>query len=223
MEQDLWTRYRHGDQDAGNSLAVKYLPAARQLARMYASRWPVDPDVLFSAALFGLAKAMRRFEPDRGLRFMTYATKVMTGRIGDDVRRIDHLGRRHRRQVVQTRRSVQELAQELGRHPNQADLHAAGVDQVEAPGIVRLSQGDDLKQAERGPGSPSEAAEAIEALAGVTPRERKMLVLRFVCGLPLAEIGKEFGVGTAAVSQSLTRILRRLRDQGEQTKEALLP
>ena len=53
----------------------------------------VSEEELFSAGLFGLMKACRSYDPDRGAEFKTYAYHRIRGAIGDELRRLDYLPR----------------------------------------------------------------------------------------------------------------------------------
>ena len=217
QERELWLRYRRGDQVAGNVLAAKYLPAARRLAAQFASGRPVDWQSAFSGALLGLAEALHKYDPDRGYKFSALAQQVITGRIRDEARSEDRLARRHRLAIRQAQRAAELLAHELGHQPTREELTAAGVDLVDAPKIESIDADPFDGPRARARRNPS----AFEEITGLTARERDLLVLRFVCGLDQAEIAERFGVSRSAVSQSLLRLLARLRTRGERIREAL--
>lgn len=71
-ELDLARRYRAGDQRAGDQLVRSHLRAVVKQARRYAG-YGIYLSELIGEGTVGLLEALRRFEPERGLRFLTYA------------------------------------------------------------------------------------------------------------------------------------------------------
>src|SRR5829696_3014960 len=96
-DNELLLRYhRHGDLDAREELAARFVPVARDLASRY--RHTNEPlEDLVQVACLGLMKAIDRFEPGRGSRFMSYAVPTMVGELKrhfrDKARALTHHGR----------------------------------------------------------------------------------------------------------------------------------
>src|SRR5829696_7204228 len=80
-DNELLLRYhRHGDLDAREELAARFVPVARDLASRYRNTNEPLED-LVQVACLGLMKAIDRFEPGRGSRFMSYAVPTMVGEL----------------------------------------------------------------------------------------------------------------------------------------------
>ena len=72
-ELALAVRARAGDREAEARLIIEHLIPAYSLVNRYVHRWGVPKEDLEQEAALGLLTAVRRFEPDRGVRFLTYA------------------------------------------------------------------------------------------------------------------------------------------------------
>jgi RNA polymerase sigma factor (sigma-70 family) len=106
---EAWAAYREDDdQDALDYLVRKYAPLAGYLAQRALVRAPEHQEAseILAFAQDGLLDALRKFDPDQGAKFETYATRRIAGEIVDGLRRKDPLGRTARRQV----KTVEETA-----------------------------------------------------------------------------------------------------------------
>ncbi len=214
-----------------------HLPLVRHLARRYSDRGePLDD--LVQVGTIGLLKAVDRYDPERGVPFSAFAVPTVLGEI-----------RRHFRDrgwAVRVPRRLQELSraladartaltQELGRAPTVAELaERAQVDEDavlegmesagayttvpldtgegEAPGTWLATDDDGLRGVE-----DREALRPL--LARLPPRERRIIVLRFVRGMSQSQIAEEVGISQMHVSRLLARTLASMRDElGEGTQ-----
>jgi RNA polymerase sigma-B factor len=220
---------------AGEVLARRYAWIVRSAVARYAGRGETRAD-LEQVGLLGLVKAMRGFDPARGVPFPAYAVPTVTGEI-----------RRHfrdRRRLVQIPRAVQDLqlllngardslTQQLGREPERAELaevvgsSPAAVDAaLGAFGLFTpLSLDEPLP-----PGRPVRARRDLfgvddthlervldlvvlePLIADLAEQDRRILAMRFYDDLPQARIGAALGVSQMQVSRSLARTLAHLRD-----------
>ena len=222
-------RRRYEDEIICLNLAV-----ACDCARRYRGRG-VATDDLDQVACLGLVKAVRGFDPARGHDFLSFAVPTIRGELRRHFR--DHGW------VLRPPRSIQELqtriiaaegdlCQELGRSPRPTDLaRHLGVDlelvldALAANGCfaptsldVAPADGDEGLLDRLGGLDPAfETAEArvtlVAVLRGLTPRERRILELRFFGDHTQAEIGADLGVTQMQVSRLLNRILGRLRER----------
>jgi len=86
-ERDLATRWRdHGDDAALHRLVTAYMRLAVSTAAKYRRYGATMPDLIQEANI-GLMKAASRFDPDRGVRFSTYAIWWIKASIQDYVMR----------------------------------------------------------------------------------------------------------------------------------------
>jgi RNA polymerase sigma-B factor len=108
-------------------LVVSYRPLACSLARRYHVGSHVDPD-LEQAAYEGLVKAIRRFEPDRGTPFTTFAVPTILGEVRRYLRDTvwpAHVPRKVQERVRAVRRTAEAFGATHGRSPSVAELAAA--------------------------------------------------------------------------------------------------
>ena len=189
----------------------------------------------------GLIKAAEKFDCDRGFRFSTYATwwirQAITRAIADQARTI-----RIPVHMVETINKVirvsRQLLQELGHDPSPEEIAAEMNMPVErVREILKIAQepvsletpigeeedshlGDFIP--DEAASEPSEAAsftllkeQLVDVLSTLTPREEKVLKLRF--GIEdgrtrtLEEVGKEFNVTRERIRQIEAKALRKLR------------
>ena len=222
-------RQGHQDEIVRLNMAV-----ARDCARRYRGRG-VATDDLEQVAYVGLVKAVRGFDPDRGFDFLAFAVPTVRGELRRHFRDLGWALRPPRSiQELQTRilAAESDLAQELGRSPRPSDfarhldvdlehvVDALGASGCFAPTSLDLPTGDGdaaLGDQLGGLDPGFETAEARVTLAavmrGLTPRERRILELRFFGGRTQAEIGADIGVTQMQVSRLLNRILARMRDK----------
>jgi RNA polymerase sigma-B factor len=222
-------RKRHLDEIVRLNMTV-----ASDCARRYRGRG-VASDDLDQVAYLGLVKAVRGFDPGRGHDFLAFAVPTIRGELRRHFRDLGWALRPPRSiQELQTRILAAEgdLAQELGRSPRPSDfarhldvdlehvLDALGANGCFAPASLDVPAGDgDAVLGDRlgGLDPGFDTAEARVTLAavmrGLTPRERRILELRFFGGQTQAEIGADIGVTQMQVSRLLNRILGRLRER----------
>ncbi|MFL5827956.1 MAG: sigma-70 family RNA polymerase sigma factor [Thermoleophilaceae bacterium] len=199
-----------------------HLRAVKSLASKAPARSSMDREELVGYGLLGLASAARRFDGSQGVKFETFAHYRVSGAILDGLRALDPLSRRDRRRVkadgdvpavaaLRQRAQVTPLPWEHedqhGRSEGEAGLTLAEV-------VADPNSPDPAEEAER-----AELQEQVaEALTRLTWRERRLIHLRFECGLNLAEVGEELGVSESRVSQlqrsTLESLAELLRDDG---------
>jgi RNA polymerase sigma factor for flagellar operon FliA len=128
-QRKLWRRYArsgHGSR-MENSLVEEYLPLVKTVVGRLALTLPshVNSDDLYSAGLVGLLNAMRRFNPDNGTSFETYARVRIRGAIFDELRRLDWVPRSVHEKAKKFEKTMQELTQRTGAIPNDAAMAKA--------------------------------------------------------------------------------------------------
>lgn len=217
-------------------LMAAYAGFARSLARRFPSRRERSED-LVQVALIGLFQALDRFDPDRGVPFLVFASSTITGELKRHVR--DHTWvmrtpRRLQEDYLQVLRAAEELTHTRGRSPTVAEiagqtalseegvLEAMEVGHSDRPLSLDAPTGDGTEPlaTQLGRVDPGFAAverrELVSALVASLPeRERRILHLRFAEDLTQSEIATCLGVSQMHVSRILARTLARLRTWAE--------
>ena len=125
--RDLWRRYKEeGDLAARERLVVAYSPMVKFVAGRLGAGLPshVDDADLISYGLMGLIGAIERFEPERGIKFETFAMTRIRGSIIDELRSLDWVPRSVRSRAREIEAAQTKLAHELQRAPTEAELAA---------------------------------------------------------------------------------------------------
>lgn len=221
--QILVRRYRQGDEEAGRELADTVRPLISALAgRMILEPAGSEEDYCQSG-MIGLLKAARRFKPDAGVKFITFAVPWIRGEMLQN--------RRNNHSPLKVSRSLKEqagllgyhrerLAQTLGREPTVADLSKAmGVDPEEITLIMEstmplVSLGEEMPASREGMWEEEELVDHLslqEGMMKLTPLDRKVIFLRYYRELSQAEIGRILSLTQRQVSRLEKRILRQLR------------
>lgn len=217
------------------------MPVAVDATRRFRSRGIATED-LEQVAYLGLVKAVRGFDPERGHDFLSFAIPTIRGEVRRHFRDLGWTVRPPRSiQETQTKiiASEPELYQLLGRAPRPSDIARhldldieVVIDALGASGCFAPASLDAPTHADAealgprigftDPGFDHAEARAMlmPVLAGLTPRERKIVEMRFFRGCTQSEIGKEIGVTQMQVSRLLSRLLARLRDELDLEKVA---
>ena len=103
------------------------LPLTQAIAARFAGRG-VELEDLKQVAALALVEALQRFEPDRGLRFTTFVTPTITGKVRNYIRDRAQLLRSPRglrEQGIKMDRANEQLTQSLRREPSVQELAEA--------------------------------------------------------------------------------------------------
>ena len=241
--QVLWREYaKTKDQALRDRLILTYAPLVKYVAGRLGSGLPahVDENDLVSYGLLGLIGAIERFDPDRDIKFETYAIARIKGSIIDELRAMDWVPRSVRSRARDIERAIGELEARLGRAPTDEEIAGKlGVSQDElADSLTDISRssiaaldelwtvsstgGDqialiDTIEDTQGPEPQSALAETemkeaiAEAIARLPEREKLVVTLYYYEELTLREIGEVLGVTESRVSQLHTKAVLRLK------------
>src|SRR5919112_2043839 len=123
--KDLWRQYkRDGDARARERLVVAYSPLVKYVSGRMASGLPahVEEADLISYGLVGLISAIQRFEPEREIKFETYAITRIKGAIIDELRSLDWVPRSVRSRAREIERANSKLEHQLQRAPTDEEM-----------------------------------------------------------------------------------------------------
>ncbi|HET9772481.1 MAG TPA: sigma-70 family RNA polymerase sigma factor [Acidimicrobiia bacterium] len=203
---------------------------ALRLARGFPTRREETAD-LVQVARIGLILALDRFDPNRGRPFSVFARATIVGELKRHLRdrawpvRVSRTLKEHSLIVG---RVGDDLTQELRRAPDPGEIaERAGLTERDVRDVMVLSSATlftrlDDRGAAGGPARDIPAEDPAFArvetertlsavLAGLPPRQRATLQLRFELGLSQADIADRLGVTQMSVSRGLQRVLTGLR------------
>src|SRR5207248_11360746 len=124
--QTLWRSFRanKGDKALRDRLILTYAPLVKYVAGRLGSGLPahVDEGDLVSYGLLGLIGAIERFDPERDVKFETYAISRIRGSIIDELRAMDWVPRSIRARARDIERAIAELEARLGRAPTAEEI-----------------------------------------------------------------------------------------------------
>ena len=220
------------DPEARDALARRFLPLAEHLARRFGGRGQAHDDLVQVASL-GLLHALDRFDPERGVQFATFATATIVGELKRHFRDRGwgvRVPRSLQEATMQVNRVTGELWQTLGRAPTVADIaaetgladeqvlealeasHAYANASLDAPvGESGAAAGDLIGDDDPRFNVSEEWLAMTPALRALSPRERRILYLRFFEDKTQTEIAEDVGVSQMHVSRLLSQSLEQLR------------
>ena len=208
----------------------------RFIARRFANRGEPLEDIE-QVGFLGLIQAIERFDPSLENEFSTFATPTIMGEIRRHFRDRSwsiRVPRRLQENYTRAMRAQEQLSQELGRQPSVAEIAARlGLETDEVLAALEVSPAqhtvsldatrpgrDEEEGSELGErlGQEDDNLERVEmkalidqAMAHLSPRERQIMLLRFVDQLPQTEVAKRLGISQMHVSRLQRAALERMR------------
>ncbi|MFN8558723.1 MAG: FliA/WhiG family RNA polymerase sigma factor [Dehalococcoidia bacterium] len=235
---DAWTRYLEtGDPASRDHLILQHTPLVKYVIGRLAIHLPqvLEFEDLLGYGTLGLIQAFERFDPNRGVKFESFAVMRIRGAILDALRSLRGLPQSVTDKAKRMQRTAIELENTLGRPPTDDELASAlsisteqlnqqmvdaswvtvSLDNIldnQADGDVRAltshrSEDDVATMVER----REMVAELAEALKTLTDRERLILNLYYHDELTMREIGQVLEVSEGRVCQLHARALHKLR------------
>ena len=240
---EAWDEYKStGSARSRDALILHFSPLVKYVAGRVAVGLPanIEQADLISYGIFGLIDAIDKYEPERGIKFETYAISRIRGAIIDELRAIDWVPRSVRFKAREVEKAYTNLENKLKRPPSDAeiaeemgvsldDLHTIYT-QLSSVSLVALDElmtvegekGDRLSLVETledtKATSPSDAFETeemkgilTEAINRLPEREKIVVTLYYYEGLTLAQIGQVLGVTESRICQMHTKAVLALR------------
>ena len=221
-----------------DALIQETLPLIKHIAHRVATRLPSNIEMrdLINAGVLGLMDAIEKFEPERNVKFKTYAEVRIRGAILDSLRDLDWAPRSLRKKSKDLERIYSDLSQKLGRPATDEEVSEAMgedidsfhalVDQLHGLTIgsfENLNDSDDSENyinyypddGSNDPYAKFESSELTrllaEAIEELPEKERLVLSLYYYEEFTMKEIGALLGVNESRVSQLHTKATLRLR------------
>jgi RNA polymerase sigma factor FliA len=238
----LWRRYKQNNKlkAVRETLILHYL----HLVRYVVSRLPVSlpssiaPEDLNSFGTIGLMEAVERFDPERGLKFETYAVTRIRGAIIDQLRLQDWVPRGVRKRSKTLSETMAKLEEKLARPATNEELATelnlplAKIAQMRAESSNLVLSLDDsfggdgegnsfslmdtvMDKNSPDPQGEMEAEELrkklADAIASLPEREKLLIALYYHENMTLKEIGEVISVSESRVCQLHAQAITRLR------------
>lgn len=241
-EGELWAEYRKTKSVALRDKFIRqYMPLVKYVAGKIAVGMPgsVEFDDLVGFGQFGLLDAIEKFDPDKNVKFKTYAVTRIRGAIFDELRQLDWVPRSVRQKSREIEDSIVDLEAKLGRSASDAEIakhmgvseeeYQQTIMKVSGTSILSLNDvwysgndndhmsiGDSIESpSSMNPDVVVEREEIrkviIEAINELPEKEKMVIVLYYHEDLTFKEIGQVLEVSESRISQLHTKANLRLR------------
>lgn len=235
-KKNLMKRVRDGDEEARQEMICGNLRLVLSIVQRFAGR-KENPDDLFQVGCIGLIKAVDNFDVDKEVMFSTYAVPMIIGEIRRYLRdsAAVRISRSVRDLAYKSLQARDELAAELNRDPTSDEIAArigstreqvasameAIVEPISLYEPVFSDNGDSLYVIDQLSDTSRDSTDESwlenialrEAVKTLTPREQKIIALRYYKDKTQMEIAAEIGISQAQVSRLEKGALERIRKQ----------
>ena len=212
-----------------NSLAENNLGLVHLCANRLRNKG-IEYDDLYGAGCIGLLKASKAFDPDRGVRFSTYAVPVILG----EIKRLFRDGG-----TIKVSRSLKELSMHITRHREQFILSEGREPTIEElcllsgqtsetviealnvslPPLSLTESNDDSDNSEFD--IPTESPDSSitdklslrQVMSDLEPNDRQLIYLRYFENKTQVETAKVLGMTQVQVSRREKKILSLMRQE----------
>ncbi|MCI7397417.1 MAG: RNA polymerase sigma factor WhiG [Spirochaetia bacterium] len=241
-ELKLWKEFKKTKSVAIRDKLIKqYMPLVKWVAGRVSTGMPesVEFDDLVGFGQFGLLDAINKYDPDKNVKFKTYATTRIRGAIFDELRELDWVPRSVRQKSREIEDTIVDLEAKLGRTASDAEIAQAmnmteaeyqtTVMKVSGTSVLSLNDvwysGDDSEHISIGDSieaptslNPDVIVEReeirrviIQAINELPKNEKMVIVLYYHEDLSFREIGAVLNVSESRVSQLHSKANLRLR------------
>ena len=241
-ECQLWEQYQDTrDPRIRDHLVEQYAPLVKYVAGKVAANLPssVEYDDLVGYGVFGLFDAIDKFDPEKHVKFKTYAVTRIRGAMYDHLREMDWVPRSVRQKAKEIEQAVMLLEARLGRPASDSEIAGSMnlceeefshlMSKISSTAILSLNDiwnsGTDSEKMCIGESiesprmmNPDSTVEKEEirrvikqAINELPEKEKKVLVLYYYENLTLREIGQILDVTESRISQLHTKAIIRLK------------
>ncbi|WP_026692465.1 FliA/WhiG family RNA polymerase sigma factor [Peribacillus kribbensis] len=238
-EQLQWRRWSESrDPEAGDTLVKKYMPLVSYHVQRISATLPksVSRDDLRSLGMVGLFDALERFDPNRDLKFDTYASFRIRGAIIDGLRKEDWLPRSTRERTKKIEAAVEKLEQKYMRAVSAGEIaRELNLTEDEVSAAINenffsnvLSMDETHKEHEEKDGKlvfkdekavlPEEQivkqelyGDLAKEISELSEKEQLVLQLFYKEEMTLTEIGQIMELSTSRISQIHSKAIFKLR------------
>ncbi len=241
-EDELWNEYKKTrSPDLRDKIIRQYMPLVKYVAGKVSVGMPssVEFDDLVGFGQFGLLDAIEKYDPDKNVKFKTYAVTRIRGAIFDELRQLDWVPRSVRQKSREIEDTIGDLEARLGRAASDAEIAGKlGVSEEEYQQTVmklsgtsvlslndvwysgndndHMSIGDSIESpSSLNPDVIVEREEIrkiiIQAINELPEKEKMVIVLYYHEDLTFKEIGQVLEVSESRISQLHTKANLRLR------------
>jgi len=236
----IWTEYKKSlNPEIKEKLIIHYLPLVRYIVdRLPVADIPsVSLDDLISSGVVGLIKAVEKFDPQRRVKFETYAFPRIRGAIIDELRSLDWIPRSLRRKAHLLEDTYLSLQDKLGKIPSNKELaKAMNIEEGELSQLLIEENYFSLRSLDQKEDNSGGSLKEIipstktkdpfriieeeeeknilkKAISELSEVEGTVITLYYYEELTLREIGEVLGVSESRVSQIHRKALFHLRSQ----------
>lgn len=222
---------QQGDEDAKTQLIEHNTPLIKSIVRRYLGR-NVEYDDLFQISGVGLLKAIYNFSPEYNVRFSTYAVPMILGEVkrflrDDGYIKVSRTTKSQAAKIAQfvdnfrkesaADPTVEQIAAEFGIEPSEvvfvmdsARQPLSLYDKNDADGGKSLSLIDKLSLDEKDDDMVDKVI-LKTVIDSLTPREKKIIMMRYFRDMTQGEIAALLGVSQVQVSRLESKILDKIR------------
>ena len=243
--EDLWKLYCDTrSEQTKEKLVLHYMSLVQHIIDRLFSHLPdhVSRDDLVSSGVLGLIDAIERYNPDRQVKFITFAFTRIKGAILDELRSYDLMPRSIRMKMRKLQKAIAELEGKLKRSPTDVEIASKldmGIDDyrdllrtlspirffslsdsLNGVGEFEIqNQAESLDMKQNSPDLPTENQELrsalLNAIQELPKNERLTIALYYYEQMTMKEIGVVLKVTESRVSQIHTQAIIKLRNAVE--------
>ena len=224
---------RAGDAQARQEMIRGNLRLVLSVVQKFSNRGE-NPDDLFQVGCIGLIKAIDNFDPALNVRFSTYGVPMIVGEIRRFLRDNNtvRVSRSIRDLAYHAMRAREELQKREGREPRVSEIAAQvgaspenvamALESVVEPASLYepiYSDGEDslalMDQLHDATGEESWISDIMfrDTVKALSPRERRIIALRYLNGKTQMQVAREIGISQAQVSRLEKGALRQIKKQ----------